>query len=83
MLWLYRGTGDYKAPFAGRTRIGGGWNAYDRLLSVGDLDMDGTPDLLARTPGGDLLRYSGTGSAQAPFAKPVKIGHGFQSYNLL
>ncbi|WP_347232709.1 hypothetical protein [Streptomyces exfoliatus] len=66
-----------------RGRIGGGWNAYDRLLSVGDLDMDGTTDLLARTPGGDLLRYSGTDSARTPFAKPVKIGHGFQHDNLL
>ncbi|MEU3481069.1 hypothetical protein ACI2LO_29795 [Streptomyces sp. NPDC033754] len=42
-----------------------------------------TPDLLARTPGGDLLRYSGTGGAQSPFAKPVRIGHGFQGYDLL
>lgn len=82
-LWLYKGTGNYKAPFASRTRIGGGWNTYDRVLSVGDLDSDGKADLIARKPNGDLFRYSGTGSAQAPFAKPVKIGHGFQIYNLL
>ncbi|MBD0424715.1 VCBS repeat-containing protein [Streptomyces sp. TRM S81-3] len=83
VLWLYKGTGDYKAPFESRTRIGGGWNVYDRLLSVGDLDADGTPDLIARRPDGDLYRYSGTGSAQAVYEKPVKIGHGFQIYNLL
>ncbi|MFI2641472.1 FG-GAP repeat domain-containing protein [Streptomyces sp. NPDC018610] len=83
VLWLYKGTGDYKAPFAARTRIGGGWNTYDRLLSVGDLDADGTPDLIARKPDGGLYRYSGTDDAQAPFAKPVQIGHGFQAYNLL
>ncbi|MEV5548779.1 VCBS repeat-containing protein [Streptomyces sp. NPDC052309] len=83
VLWLYKGTGDYKAPFESRTRIGGGWNVYDRLLSVGDLDADGTPDLIARKPDGDLYRYSGTGNAQAVYEKPVKIGHGFQIYNLL
>ncbi|MFE5947697.1 FG-GAP repeat domain-containing protein [Streptomyces sp. NPDC056480] len=83
VLWLYKGTGDYKAPFEGRTKIGGGWNVYDRLLSVGDLDADGRTDLIARKPNGDLFRYSGSGSAQAVFQKPVQIGHGFQIYNLL
>ncbi|MFF9068356.1 FG-GAP repeat domain-containing protein [Streptomyces sp. NPDC014891] len=83
VLWLYRGTGDYKAPFAGRTKIGSGWNMYDRLLSVGDLDSDGRTDLIARTPNGDLFRYPSSGSAAAVFQKPVKIGHGFQIYNIL
>ncbi|MFD5104943.1 FG-GAP repeat domain-containing protein [Streptomyces cinereoruber] len=83
VLWFYKGTGDYKAPFAGRTRIGGGWNTFDRLLSVGDLDSDGTADLVARKPNGDLLRYSGTGDAQNVFKTSVKIGYGFQVYNLL
>ncbi|MGI5451008.1 FG-GAP-like repeat-containing protein [Streptomyces sp. CA-243310] len=83
VLWLYRGTGDHKAPFAARTQIGGGWNTYDRLLSVGDLDADDRADLIARKPNGDLYRYSGTGDAGAAFQKPVKIGNGFQIYNLL
>ncbi|WP_055602514.1 FG-GAP repeat domain-containing protein [Streptomyces aureus] len=83
VLWLYKGTGDYKAPFAGRTKIGGGWNTFDRLLSVGDLDADGRTDLIARKPNGDLFRYSGSGSAPAVFQQPVRIGVGFQIYNLL
>ena len=83
VLWLYQGTGDYKAPFSPRTRIGGGWNTYDRLLSVGDLDADGKSDLIARKPNGDLFRYSGTGDTQSLYQKPVKIGSGFQVYNLL
>ncbi|MFB7449230.1 FG-GAP repeat domain-containing protein [Streptomyces sp. NPDC056194] len=32
VLWLYRGTGNAAVPFAARTRIGGGWNTYDRLF---------------------------------------------------
>lgn len=83
VLWLYQGTGDYTAPFKSRTRIGAGWNMYDRLLSVGDLDADGKADIVARTPGGDLYRYSGTGAASAPLSRPVKIGYGYSIYNLL
>ncbi|MFF4870110.1 FG-GAP repeat domain-containing protein [Streptomyces sp. NPDC000961] len=82
VLWLYKGTGDYKAPFAARAKVGGGWNVYDRLLSVGDLDSDGKSDLLARKTNGELLRYSGTGNAAAPYKAPVKIGHGYQIFNL-
>ncbi|MFF3216770.1 FG-GAP repeat domain-containing protein [Streptomyces sp. NPDC002886] len=83
VLWLYQGTGNYTAPFAPRTKVGAGWNIYDRLVSVGDLDADGTTDLVARKPNGELYRYSGTGNASAPFQKPVKIGGGFQVYNIL
>ncbi|MFJ4872156.1 FG-GAP repeat domain-containing protein [Streptomyces sp. NPDC088757] len=83
VLWLYKGTGNYKAPFAARVKVGAGWNIYDRLLSVGDLDSDGKADLIARKTNGELYRYSGTGSAAAPFAKPVKIGFGYQGFNLL
>ncbi|MEU4062063.1 VCBS repeat-containing protein [Streptomyces wedmorensis] len=84
VLWLYQGTGDYKAPFTARTKVGGGWNTFDRILSVGDLDEDGVSDLVARKPNGELFRYSGTGSATGALYKPpVKIGHGFQVYNLL
>ncbi|MGV9279824.1 hypothetical protein [Streptomyces sp. NPDC003730] len=31
VLWLYRGTGNTSAPFAARTRIGGGWNICNVL----------------------------------------------------
>ncbi|MFF3216027.1 FG-GAP repeat domain-containing protein [Streptomyces sp. NPDC002886] len=83
VLWLYKGTGNYAAPFAARTKIGAGWNTYNRLVSIGDLDGDGKSDLVARKSTGELYRYSGTGSASAPFQKPVKIGSGFQVYNIL
>ncbi|MER7761804.1 FG-GAP-like repeat-containing protein [Streptomyces sp. NPDC097619] len=81
VLWLYAGTGNPKAPFAAKKKIGAGWNGFDRVFSIGDLDFDGVSDLIARTPKGDLMRYSGTGNASIPFAKPVKIGTGYQIYS--
>ncbi|MEU6621998.1 VCBS repeat-containing protein [Streptomyces litmocidini] len=32
VLWLYRGTGNTGAPFAPRTKVGSGWNTYNRLF---------------------------------------------------
>ncbi|MFG2147223.1 FG-GAP repeat domain-containing protein [Streptomyces sp. NPDC048696] len=75
-LWLYKGTGNYKAPFAPRTKIGGGWNTYNTLVSMGDVDLDGKTDLLARGNDGTLWLYKGTGNASAPYKLRVKIGTG-------
>ncbi|MFE0685941.1 FG-GAP repeat domain-containing protein, partial [Streptomyces sp. NPDC058961] len=83
VLWLYTGTGNYNAPFKPRTKIGAGWNAYDRILSVGDLNRDGRADLVARAKNGDLYRYFGNGRSGDPFDARVKIGWGYNIYNLL
>ncbi|MCX5384791.1 VCBS repeat-containing protein [Streptomyces sp. NBC_00083] len=83
VLWLYKGTGDYKAPFAARTKIGAGWNMYDKLVSIGDMNNDGTADLLARAANGDLYYYRGTGNAAAPYAPAVKIGFGYDMFRLM
>ncbi|MFI2645835.1 FG-GAP repeat domain-containing protein [Streptomyces sp. NPDC018610] len=84
VLWLYKGTGDYKAPFASRVKIGGGWNTYNKLISVGDIDIDGITDLVARDKTGALYLYKGTGNAAAPYASRVKIGNGgWNTYRIL
>ncbi|MFC7010257.1 FG-GAP repeat domain-containing protein [Streptomyces viridiviolaceus] len=84
VLWLYKGTGNYKAPFTSRSRIGGGWNTYNNLVSVGDIDIDGITDLVARDKTGALYVYYGTGSATAPFKSRVKIGSGgWNTYSIL
>ncbi|MBN0048258.1 VCBS repeat-containing protein [Streptomyces actuosus] len=84
VLWLYKGTGDYKAPFESRTRIGGGWWIYNEIVSVGDIDIDGITDLVARDKDGALWLYKGTGNAAAPFQSRVKIGSGgWNTYRLL
>ncbi|MFF9069593.1 FG-GAP repeat domain-containing protein [Streptomyces sp. NPDC014891] len=73
-LFLYKGTGNYRAPFSSATRIGGGWNMFNYLLSIGDMNYDGTADLVARDTAGALWLYKGTGNASAPFHAKVKIG---------
>ncbi|MFC9390960.1 FG-GAP repeat domain-containing protein [Streptomyces venezuelae] len=75
VLWLYKGTGNYRTPFTNRIRIGGGWNAYNSLVSSGDLNFDGKADLVARDSRGALWLYKGTGRASAPYySGRVQIG---------
>ena len=62
---------------------GNGWQIYNKVVAVGDIDGDGFGDLLARTPSGDLYLYKGTGSATAPFAARVKAGFGYGVYDQL
>ncbi|SEO18028.1 FG-GAP repeat domain-containing protein [Actinacidiphila rubida] len=70
-------------PTGTATWTGKGWNAYNKVVAVGDIDGDGFGDLLARTPSGDLYLYKGTGSATAPFAARVKVGSSFGGYDQL
>ncbi|URM91053.1 VCBS repeat-containing protein [Streptomyces sp. MRC013] len=81
-LYLYRGDGRGQG-FAGRTGVGSGWGVYNALVGAGDITGDGRADLLARTPGGTLYLYAGTGDASAPFKARVKVGTGWQAYTKL
>ncbi|GAA5042040.1 N-acetylmuramoyl-L-alanine amidase [Streptomyces similanensis] len=83
VLWLYQGTGSATAPFAARTRIGGGWNVYNVLNGPSDLDRDGKADLIGRDASGVLWFYKGTGSAATPFATKFRVGGGWNTYNLI
>ncbi|WUH90429.1 VCBS repeat-containing protein [Streptomyces sp. NBC_00433] len=83
VLWYHRGTGNNKAPFAARTRIGGGWNIYNQILGAGDITGDGHPDLVARDTAGVLWLYRGTGNPTAPLANRNRIVAGWNLYNLL
>ncbi|MFJ4341436.1 N-acetylmuramoyl-L-alanine amidase [Streptomyces sp. NPDC088915] len=80
-LWYYQGTGNPSAPFRARLRTGGGWQVYDRILGVRDLDGDGRADLIAREKAGTLWYYQGTGNPAAPFKARLKVGGGWQTYN--
>ncbi|MEV7401697.1 VCBS repeat-containing protein [Streptomyces sp. NPDC091267] len=78
-LYLYKGNG-LGTGFATKLKVGYGFNTYNKLVGAGDLNGDGLSDVVARTSGGTLYLYKGTGSATTPFKARVKIGTGFNTY---
>ncbi|MEV6012386.1 FG-GAP-like repeat-containing protein [Streptomyces sp. NPDC051976] len=81
-LTRYDGTpGHAFTPSSPHHVIGGGWNIYNSLVSPGDMNNDGWPDLIARDTKGDLFSYASTGAGT--FAPPRNIGYGYQVYDTL
>ncbi|WP_328561653.1 VCBS repeat-containing protein [Streptomyces coelicoflavus] len=81
-LWLYKGTGNWRAPFAGRVKIGtGGWGAYDQITATGDIAGAPAGDLVARDRSGVLWLYLGYGDGR--FAPRTRIGGGWNTYEHL
>ncbi|MGW0701537.1 FG-GAP repeat domain-containing protein [Streptomyces sp. NPDC002867] len=74
-LFFYSGTGEATRPFKDRVKVGTGWNIFNTLFSIDDLDEDGNADLLARAYNGDLYQYSSTGTGA--FLPRVKLGGGW------
>ncbi|GGU22683.1 FG-GAP repeat domain-containing protein [Streptomyces violascens] len=84
VAWLYPGTGNWAAPFGNRVKLGAGWNTYNKLVGLGDLDFDGKVDLVGRDASGDLWFYPGTGTtAGSPFKDRVKVGTGWNGMRLM
>ncbi|MGW1118588.1 FG-GAP repeat domain-containing protein [Streptomyces tanashiensis] len=67
------------APTA--TNAGAGWAAYDRVLTPGNVSGARYSDLVTRDGTGTLWIHPGTGDAAAPFAPPVRVGGGWNTYN--
>ncbi|MFI9762123.1 FG-GAP repeat domain-containing protein [Streptomyces sp. NPDC051963] len=91
VLYVYPGSGTAtaEAVFANTrytvpANTGLAWKDYTALVSVGDNDGDGKPDLLGVDSAGALWLFKGTGSATAPFGARTQIGtSGWTAYNLL
>ncbi|MGW0394308.1 FG-GAP-like repeat-containing protein [Streptomyces sp. NPDC003042] len=79
-LYYYRSTGDLANPFAGRVKVSGGWNQYDQIVGLGDIDGDGDADVMGRTYGGDLFLHKGTGNGTSPFEWRTQIASGWNGY---
>ncbi|SOD83756.1 Secreted trypsin-like serine protease [Streptomyces sp. Ag109_G2-15] len=83
-LYLYKGTGKSgSGAFSARIKVRSAWTGYNAFDAVGDVNGDGKADFLARTSGGTLYLYKGTGKATSEiFATRVSVGTGFQQYDL-
>ncbi|MFF4308380.1 trypsin-like serine protease [Streptomyces sp. NPDC001601] len=83
-LYLYKGTGKSGTGlFSARVKVRSGWTGFNTLAAVGDLTGDGKADLLARTTGGTLYLYPGTGKATSEiFGTRKSLGTGFQQYDI-
>lgn len=81
VLWLYKGTSNRNAPYAPRTRIGGGWNVYNQIVAVGNVGGAPAGDLVARDSTGVLWLYLGTG--KGGFVNRIRIGGGWNTYTQL
>ncbi|MGW1562125.1 trypsin-like serine protease [Streptomyces sp. NPDC002144] len=83
-LYLYKGTGKAgTGVFSARIKVRSAWTGYNAFDAIGDVNGDGRADFLARTPGGTLYLYKGTGKATSEiFATRVSVGGGFQQYDL-
>ncbi|MFE6844629.1 FG-GAP repeat domain-containing protein [Streptomyces sp. NPDC057686] len=82
-LWLYTGTGSVSNPFNTRVKVGSGWGTYDQIVGASDVDGDGLGDVLTRTLTGELWFHKGSGSATAPLKPRVKVGTGWNTYNVI
>ncbi|MGQ4490577.1 FG-GAP repeat domain-containing protein [Streptomyces sp. SAS_281] len=66
-LYFHMGTGDASKPFKAASKIGYGFDTYNQLVGVDDINGDGNGDLMGRTPNGDtyIYRFSGYGHYRA------------------
>ncbi|MER5712513.1 VCBS repeat-containing protein [Streptomyces sp. NPDC002122] len=71
------------APTYQRSAVGPGWNAYDRIESVGNVAGTNVADMIARDKTGVLWLYQGTGNETKPLGTRTKIGPGWGVYNHL
>ncbi|GGV02814.1 hypothetical protein GCM10010275_47420 [Streptomyces litmocidini] len=79
-LYLYKGNGSGTA-LASRIKVGTGWGIYNKIIGAGDYTGDGRTDIVARTSGGDLYLYAGTGDPVTPFKARQNIGTGWNTYS--
>ena len=73
---IYGGNGLGK--WGTRSTLGTGWNVKDRIVSLGDFNRDGYPDLGRVGVDGTFSFYAG--KAGGGFSAPVQIGHGWGAF---
>ncbi|MFJ9892943.1 trypsin-like serine protease [Streptomyces sp. NPDC091280] len=83
VLYLYAGTQIEHTPWKTRVQARTGWN-FTSYVANGDVTGDGIADVITRDSGGTLWLYPGTNRATtALFGTRIKLGTGYNQYNLL
>lgn len=78
-MWLHSGT---DKGFAGKRRIGHGWNSINSVVTGIDWDGDGNKDVIGRVArDGRLILYPGNG--RGTFKRARQIGHGWHGFSRL
>jgi hypothetical protein len=87
---LYPGNGTSTNTLGAPITIATGWGSYTGIMGIGDFDLDGKTDVLARDASGALWLYPGLGSATTAvngasgggFGPRVQVGGGWQGITI-
>ncbi|WP_405777544.1 trypsin-like serine protease [Streptomyces sp. NBC_01538] len=82
--YLIKGNGrSGTQAFAARVKVRT-WDAYNTLITPGDVTGDGKADFLARTAAGKLYLYPGTGKGTSEiFGTPKVVGTDYQQFDII
>ncbi|MET9414584.1 VCBS repeat-containing protein [Streptomyces klenkii] len=76
LIYWGKGDGGYTNP----TDLGAGWDQYDTITGVGDINSNGVPDLMVRRKSdGHALVYWGKGDGG--YTNPTDLGAGWDNYS--
>jgi FG-GAP-like repeat len=73
--------GNVQRPSGTYTVMGGGWQTYNQVTVIGDLNGDGRADLMARDTHGRLWYYASQNSLGQPFRSRVQVGTSWNVYD--
>ncbi len=79
VLHLYQSNEQGGWVNAGGEQIGTGFNQFSRLFSTGDWSGDGLIDLMAVTPGGNMVMYTTDGHGNWQTGNGIVINGGWQA----